>query len=164
VTEGQPDVNAVGALEAALLAIGDGDGDRAVGALLAHDRLVLADAEDEDPRRDGIAAAIGGDGARSAILLAVAAAHDAQRAQHLAVHGLWDRRAVGDQRDRCQGHRHQKDDADVLDAGLTAIEGSWEALCGHPGSLATTASRDNRAAATKVRRSCVSGGGTSGPR
>ena len=79
-------------LEAGLLAVGDRDRDRAVGALLADQRLVRADAEDQDPGAHGVVAAIAADGARRAVLLALAAAHDAQRAQQLVVDGRRDRR------------------------------------------------------------------------
>ena len=149
--------------EAGLLAIGDRDSDRAVGALLADQRLVRADVEDQDPGAHGIVAAIAADRARGAVLLALAAAHDAQRADHLVVDGRRDPGAVGDQRHRPQDHRHEQEDADVVDARLASIRRSWRALGGHSGTLATIASRDNRATVKQVRRSCVSGGGTTRP-
>ena len=78
-------------------------------------------------------------GAWRAVLLALAAAHDAQRAQQLVVDRLRDARAVGDERHGPQDHRHEQEDADVVDAGLAAIRRSWRALWGHPGTLATIA-------------------------
>ena len=68
-----------------------------------------------------------------------------------------------DQRHRPQDHRHEQEDADVVDARLASIRRSWRALGGHSGTLATIASRDNRATVKQVRRSCVSGGGTTRP-
>ena len=71
-----------------------------------------------------------------AILLAVAAAHDAQRAQQLMVDRLRDPRGVGGEGHRPQDHRHEQEDADVVDAGLAANRRSWGALWGHPGTFA----------------------------
>jgi hypothetical protein len=68
-----------------------------------------------------------------------------------------DPRAVGDQRHRPQDHRHEEEDADVIDARLASIRRSWRALWGHSGTLATIASQDNRATAKQVRRSCATG-------
>jgi hypothetical protein len=68
-----------------------------------------------------------------------------------------DPRAVGDQRHRPQDHRHEEEDADVVDARLASIRRSWRALWGHSGTLATIASRDNRATVKQMRRSCVGG-------
>ena len=137
--EGDREARAAAEREAGLLAVGDGDGDGAVGALLADQRLVLADVEDEDPRAHRVVAAGAADRARSAVLLAVAAARDAQRAQQLAVDRPRERRAVGDERHRPQDHRHDEQDADVVDAGLAAVRRSWEALWGHLGTVAAIA-------------------------
>ena len=68
-------------LQTGLLAVGDRDRDRAVRALLADQRLVAADVEDQDPGAHGVVAAIAADRAWRAVLLALAPAHDAQRAQ-----------------------------------------------------------------------------------
>src|SRR3954452_4569593 len=129
--------------EAGLMAVGDRDGHGAVGALLANERLVRADVEDQDPGAHGVVAPIAADRARGAVLLALAAAHDAQRAHELVIDGCRDRRAVGDQRHRPQDHRHEEQDADVVDARLTSFRRPWRALWGHSGTLATIASRDN---------------------
>ena len=136
VAERQRHMHTLAGLQPGLPAIGDGDRDRAVRALLAHHGLVLADAEDEDPRADGVLAPIGRDRTGGAILLALAAAHDAQRAQQLMVDRLRDPRGVGGERHRPQDHRHEQQDADVVDAGLAANRRSWGALWGHPGTLA----------------------------
>ena len=75
----------------------------------------------------------------SAILLALAAAHDAQRAQQLMVDRLRDPRGVGGEGHRPQDHRHEQEDADVVDAGLAANRRSWGALWGHSGTFARIA-------------------------
>jgi hypothetical protein len=142
----------------------DGDRDRPVGPFLADDRLVAADAEDEDPRRRRVLATIGVHRARRPVLLALPAAHDAQRAHELMVDRLRDPGAVGGKPRRPQDHDHEQQDGDVVDAGLAAIGRSWGALSGHPVTVAVTASRNNRVYVTRGRRGCVSGAGTSGPR
>jgi len=137
--ERQPYVHPPAGLQSRLLTVGDGDRDRAIGALLAHHGLVLAHAEDEDPRAHRILAPIGRHRTGSAILLALAAAHDAQRAQQLMVDRLRDLRGVGDEGHRPQDHRHEQEDADVVDAGLAANRRSWGALWGHSGTFARIA-------------------------
>ena len=52
---------------------------------------------------------------------------------------LRDAGGVGDERHGPQDHRHEQEDADVVDAGLAAKRWSWRALWGHPGTLATIA-------------------------
>ena len=110
-----------------------------VGKRIANQRLVPAEVEDQDPGAHGVVAAIAADRAWRAVLLALAPAHDAQRAQQLVVDRLWDTRGVGDERHGPQDHRHEQEDADVVDAGLAAKRWSWRALGGHPGTLATIA-------------------------
>ena len=83
-----------------------------------------------------------GHGARSC-------SHSPPRTMHSARSIWWSTAAgipdaVGDQRHRSQDHRHEQEDADVVDARLASIRRSWSAW-GHSGTLATIASRDNRA-------------------
>ena len=128
VTERHVQTHAIGDLQPCLAAVGHGDRDGPVGALLADHRLVPADAKDEDPGTHGVFAAVGGDRTRSSILLAVAAAHGAHRAKQLMVDRLRDPGCVSGERHRPQDRDHEQDDGDVVDAGLAAIGRSRGAL------------------------------------
>ena len=75
-----------------------------------------------------------GHGARSCSQSPPRTMHSARSS--CVVDRLRDPRGVGDESHRPQDHRHEQEDADVVDAGLAANRRSWGALWGHPGTFA----------------------------